>query len=269
MVEPRTGLICGQRLTPGNTPDGKIGAELMANEPKNRQVLADSAYGSGETRAELRRQHTVWPSSPGQPDRHRPLLPGRLHRRPHRPHRHLPRRPHRPRDRGRQRGSSTATARAAPSGRSAPPRSMAGTCKSATTTPNSSKPAGPGETATSPRTTDAGGPWSNAASPGSSPRTPGRLPRSRPEPHLARPPSRSHQPPATHQPRPHPQRELGHSMKRPSGAVKEGTTPWQQATSATGSHPQTPALRSDMPPRTQPTTYASTARPKAPCSADS
>jgi IS5 family transposase len=56
VVEPRTGLICGQRLTPGNTPDGKVGAELMAQEPKNRQVLADSAYGSGETRAELRRQ---------------------------------------------------------------------------------------------------------------------------------------------------------------------------------------------------------------------
>ena len=56
VVEPSTGLICGQRLTPGNMPDGKVGAELMAHEPKHRQVLADSAYGSGETRAELRRQ---------------------------------------------------------------------------------------------------------------------------------------------------------------------------------------------------------------------
>jgi IS5 family transposase len=68
VVEPRTGLICGQRLTPGNTPDGTVGAELMAQEPKNCQVLADSAYGSGETRAELRRQQhrqaiKPWPTA--------------------------------------------------------------------------------------------------------------------------------------------------------------------------------------------------------------
>ena len=56
VVEPKTGLICGQQLTPANVPDGKAGVELMAQEPNNRQVLADSAYGSGETRAELRRQ---------------------------------------------------------------------------------------------------------------------------------------------------------------------------------------------------------------------
>lgn len=56
VVEPQTGLICGQRLTPGNAPDGKVGVELMEQEPKNRQVLADSAYGSGDTRTELRRQ---------------------------------------------------------------------------------------------------------------------------------------------------------------------------------------------------------------------
>ncbi|HJR92048.1 MAG TPA: IS1182 family transposase [Acidimicrobiia bacterium] len=55
VVEPRTGLICGQRLTPGNTPDGAVGVSLLANEPKGRQILADAAYGSGETRAALRR----------------------------------------------------------------------------------------------------------------------------------------------------------------------------------------------------------------------
>ena len=65
-VEPTTGLICGQRLTPGNAPDGPTGVELMVNEPKGRQVLADSAYGSGETRAALkRRRHRLaikpWP----------------------------------------------------------------------------------------------------------------------------------------------------------------------------------------------------------------
>ena len=49
VVEPVTGLICGQRLTAGNAPDGPTGVALMANEPARRQVLADSAYGSGET----------------------------------------------------------------------------------------------------------------------------------------------------------------------------------------------------------------------------
>jgi IS5 family transposase len=66
VVEPSTGLICGQRLTPGNAPDGPTGVELMAGEPDRRQVLADSAYGSGETRAALRkRRHRLaikpWP----------------------------------------------------------------------------------------------------------------------------------------------------------------------------------------------------------------
>jgi IS5 family transposase len=66
VVEPTTGLICGQRLSPGNAPDGGVGAELMESEPKGRQVLGDSAYGSGETRARLReRKHRLaikpWP----------------------------------------------------------------------------------------------------------------------------------------------------------------------------------------------------------------
>jgi IS5 family transposase len=66
VVEPTTGLICGQRLTAGNAPDGPTGVELMASEPEGRQVLADSAYGSGETRVALReRKHRLaikpWP----------------------------------------------------------------------------------------------------------------------------------------------------------------------------------------------------------------
>ena len=68
VVEPTTGLICGQRLTAGNAPDGPTGVELMKREPKNRQVLADSAYGSGETRAALaKRRHRLaikpWPTA--------------------------------------------------------------------------------------------------------------------------------------------------------------------------------------------------------------
>lgn len=68
VVEPATGLICAQRLTAGNTPDGPTGVELMADEPSGRQVLADSAYGSGETRVALRRrEHRLaikpWPTA--------------------------------------------------------------------------------------------------------------------------------------------------------------------------------------------------------------
>jgi len=66
VIEPRTGLICGQRLTPGNTPDGAVAVDLMASEPTGRQILADAAYGSGETRTALRqRKHRLaikpWP----------------------------------------------------------------------------------------------------------------------------------------------------------------------------------------------------------------
>jgi IS5 family transposase len=66
VVEPVTGLICGQRLSAGNAADGPTGVALMANEPARRQVLADSAYGSGETRVALRgRKHQLaikpWP----------------------------------------------------------------------------------------------------------------------------------------------------------------------------------------------------------------
>jgi IS5 family transposase len=67
-VEPTTGLICAQRLTAGNAPDGPTGVELMAGEPARRQVLADAAYGSGPTRVALRRRrHRLaikpWPSA--------------------------------------------------------------------------------------------------------------------------------------------------------------------------------------------------------------
>ena len=66
-VEPVTGLICAQRLTPANAPDGPTGVELMAAEPPRRQVLADGAYGSGPTRVALRqRRHRLaikpWPT---------------------------------------------------------------------------------------------------------------------------------------------------------------------------------------------------------------
>ena len=52
-VEPETGLITATALTPANAGDGPTGIELLAGEDPGLQVLADSAYGSGEVRAAL------------------------------------------------------------------------------------------------------------------------------------------------------------------------------------------------------------------------
>ena len=58
-VEPETGLITAGALTPANTGDGPTGVALLAGEAPGLQVLADSAYGSGEVRAALRRANTA------------------------------------------------------------------------------------------------------------------------------------------------------------------------------------------------------------------
>jgi hypothetical protein len=55
-VEPDTGLITDCTLTKASGPecsDAAIGPTLLADEPAPVQVLADSAYGSGDARAEL------------------------------------------------------------------------------------------------------------------------------------------------------------------------------------------------------------------------
>src|SRR5204862_3971276 len=52
-VEPETGLITATALTPANAGDGPTGLTLLAGEASGLQVLADSAYGSGEVRAAL------------------------------------------------------------------------------------------------------------------------------------------------------------------------------------------------------------------------
>jgi len=52
-VEPDTGLITATALTPANAADGPTGIELLAGEEPGLQVLADSAYGSGQVRAAL------------------------------------------------------------------------------------------------------------------------------------------------------------------------------------------------------------------------
>jgi IS5 family transposase len=52
-VEPETGLITACSLTPANAADGPAGVALIASEDAGVEVLADSAYGSGEVRAAL------------------------------------------------------------------------------------------------------------------------------------------------------------------------------------------------------------------------
>ena len=52
-VEPETGLVTACALTAGNAPDGPTGLALLAGEEAGLEVLADSAYGSGEVRAAL------------------------------------------------------------------------------------------------------------------------------------------------------------------------------------------------------------------------
>jgi len=56
-VEPETGLVTAAVLTPANVGDGPTGLDLLTGEEPGLQVLADSAYGSGEVRAALREAH--------------------------------------------------------------------------------------------------------------------------------------------------------------------------------------------------------------------
>lgn len=53
VVEPDTGLITACDLTPANEGDGPTGITLLADEPEGLDVLADSAYGSGDSLAAL------------------------------------------------------------------------------------------------------------------------------------------------------------------------------------------------------------------------
>lgn len=54
-VEPETGLVTDCALSPGNVTDGAVAAALLEGEDPGLEIYADSAYGSGETRAALRR----------------------------------------------------------------------------------------------------------------------------------------------------------------------------------------------------------------------
>ncbi len=52
-VEPETGIITDCDLTPANEGDGRTGVDLLESEEPGMQVLADSAYGSGQVRSDL------------------------------------------------------------------------------------------------------------------------------------------------------------------------------------------------------------------------
>jgi IS5 family transposase len=53
-VEPETGIVTASTLTAANVPDGPVALDLLEGETPELEVFADSAYGSGETRAALR-----------------------------------------------------------------------------------------------------------------------------------------------------------------------------------------------------------------------
>ena len=58
-VEPETGIVTASTLTPADAADGPVGVGLLTDEDPGLQVLADSTYGSGVTRAALREaKHT-------------------------------------------------------------------------------------------------------------------------------------------------------------------------------------------------------------------
>ncbi len=54
-VEPETGIITAAALTPANAADAPTGVALLEKEEEGLEILADSAYGSGELRAALAR----------------------------------------------------------------------------------------------------------------------------------------------------------------------------------------------------------------------
>lgn len=55
-VEPDTGLVTDCSLTPGDVTDGAAGVALLEHEEPGLEIYGDSAYGSGETRVEIRRR---------------------------------------------------------------------------------------------------------------------------------------------------------------------------------------------------------------------
>ena len=213
-TEPESGLFTACALTAANAPDGPTGVELLDGEEPGLEVLGDSAYGSGETRAALRaakHTQTIKPAPltsavPGgftkhdfTPSTRRPArLPARPATKPA-----LPPPGSRP--------ASGGAASAALCGNAARPRPAGARSTSTRTTTSCVPPVATPPPARSPTATGAGGRWWNAPSPGWSPMAAGGCPTTDPaQPRVAIGPGRRAQPaPAAH-PRPSPpRRRLG------------------------------------------------------------
>jgi len=64
-AEPQSGLFTECALTAASAPDGPTGVELLDGEEPGLEVLGDSGYGSGETRAALRAAKHAQTIKPG------------------------------------------------------------------------------------------------------------------------------------------------------------------------------------------------------------
>ena len=226
-VEPETGLVTAAALTPANAGDGPD-RRRRCSPARNPACRCSPTPPTAPARSAAALRAAQPPPSdqadPAATRRARRVRPRRLHHRPRRPHRHLPRRPHRHDHRTNNAVFETPLPRL-PATRPLHHRQRRPQPHDpANTTPNSSKRDGPGDTATSPTTTDNGDRWSNAPSPGSS-RTANRRVRyrgvERNQLGLVTP-RRRHQPATARQPRPRPPQGSWQRRNGPSGTVKEG-----------------------------------------------
>ena len=173
-IEPETGLVTAAALTPANAPDGPTGVVLLDGEAPGLQVLADGAYGSGDTLAALgkaKHQRAIKPFPTSS------AVPGGFHRDDFMvderagtvtcPAGHVVTITPEPS------ADSGSVVGDVHSGRAARSPRMAEHSTSLSTITSWSSPGGHGGTVTSTRTTGVGGRWSNGRSPGSSPTTPG------------------------------------------------------------------------------------------------
>jgi hypothetical protein len=176
-AEPQTGLFTECELTAANAPDGPTGVELLSGEEPGLEVLGDSAYGGGATRAALtaaKHVQTIKPlplsgAVPGGFTKHDFTIDPRPARSPVRP---APRRrsPHPGRP------ASPVTAGAARCGNAARPRAAGAPSTSTRTRTSCAPPAAAPPPAPSRTATGAGGRWWNARSPGWSPTAAGGCP---------------------------------------------------------------------------------------------
>jgi hypothetical protein len=76
-IEPETGLVTAVTLTPANASDSSTGVGLLAGEDPGLQVLADGAYGSGDSLAAL---SPAGHTAAIKPRPHAPAIPGGFER---------------------------------------------------------------------------------------------------------------------------------------------------------------------------------------------